>query len=434
MADVFFRDPYTRLTLLQLFCYGFLSLPIAMGGFVLVTYIPTFYAIDLGLGLGLVGAVFVFGRLLDVLTDPIIGYMSDITRTRLGRRRPWMIIGMPLFCLACWWLFIPPETVNLTYLAVSSIAYFLFYTVLDVPYSSTGLEISPYIHERSILASTKAVFQVLGALLAALIPSIFMWEIAGSLGFITKVICGLSLIGVLVFLACVPIRENSLTMASPSFSRSVKTVWSHRSYRYIISAFTSVQTANALIAALTVLFVTHIIGTPKLVGMFLGVLLISSAVFLPVWVWVSKRTSKKRAWASSIFLCTLVLGTIPILGEGDVVPVLIFCIAIGATFGCDAIMPTSMLADIVYRDEKQGQENMASLYLAFKNSVSKLTFIVPMGLAFPVLDFTGFSSGSDAAPHRLGVFIFFYAGLPILLRLISLAIVLKMPETERHQA
>lgn len=421
----------SHLTAWQLICYGALSLPIAMGGFVLVTYIPTYYAVDLGLGLGLVGFIFVLGRLLDVITDPLVGYLSDKTSSRLGPRRPWMIVSVPLYCLAAWALFVPPETVSLTYLIIASAAYFFFYTALDVPYSSVGLEISPYLHERSTLASIKALFQVAGALMAALLPLILLRETEDTLGIITVSIVILSVFCLCTFLVFVPRKNTIRKQNKPNFKQVFLTTWASRPYRFMIAAFFIVQTANALAAGLTVLFVTNIIKAPQLIGLFLGVLLISSALFLPIWILISKRWSKKTAWASAIIICMLVLATAPLLGEGDIIPAMIFFAIIGAAFGCDAIMPTSMLADIVFKDEVDGKGRFAGSYLAIKNSISKLTFIAPMGLAFPILELIGFQSGTENTAHSLSLLVFFYAILPILLRVAALFIVFKMPKTER---
>ena len=423
-----------RLTNWQLFCYGFLSFPIAIAGFVLVTYIPTFYAIEMGLGLSLVGYVFVFGRLLDVITDPLIGYFSDQTQSRLGARRPWMIVGAPLFCLAAWLLFVPPDTATLPYLLLVSSCYFLFYTALDVPYSSVGLEISSRIHERSVLASTKAAFQVAGALFAALIPLIFVLNTQESLTLTSKIILITSFLALCLFLYFVPRKLIIGKPSKPTLERTLSTIWANRPYRYIIFTFLIVQTANALTAGLTVLFVTYIIKAPHLIGLFLGVVLVSSALFLPLWIRLSKRHSKKKAWQSSILICMASLATIPFLGEGDIIHAVIFSVLFGAACGCDAIMPTSMLADIVYKDELDGKGRFAGSYLAVKNSVSKLTFIAPMGLAFPILDAVGFNSNSSNTANTLSVLIFFYAVLPFFLRGIALMGVLKMPQTERLYA
>jgi len=132
----------------------------------------------------------------------------------------------------------------------------------------------------------------------------------------------------------------------------------------------------------------------------------------------------------SLITGSLVLATTPFLNQGDIIPFATLCAVLGAAIGCDAIMPTSILADIVYDGEETRDQRHAGLYLAMKNSVSKLTFIAPMGLAFPILDGVGFVSGEDNSSSALTTLLFFYAALPILLRLIAIFIIRKMPETE----
>ena len=411
--------PKRTFTLWQLICFGVLTTPLAMGGFAFVIFVPTFYAVDMGLGFGLVGAVFVAGRLFDVVTDPLIGHLSDETRTRWGPRKPWIVLGTPAFAVAVWLFLSPPEGAGLLYLLLASALYFLTYTALDVPYSSIGLEISPHTHERSFLASSKAVFQVIGALSVSIIPLAFALQGAAALTVIAITIIGLCLIGLASFLLFVPSKHRPVTAPRISIKQSLSLVMQSRAYKNLIGCFLIVQSANALTAGLSVLYVTHVIKAPELIGAFMGLLLLSSAWFLPVWVNLSKRTSKLKAWQAAILTCCVLLAFAPFLGAGDIIPMFILSAIIGAAFGADAIMPTSMLADIVYADEKDGKNRLAGLYLAVKNSVSKLAFVVPMGLAFPMLDLVQFNEQGNNGTPQVMTLVFFYALLPILLRLIA---------------
>ncbi len=394
-------------------------------------YIPTFYAVDMGLGLGLVGAVFVAGRLFDVVTDPLIGHLSDETRSRIGARKPWMLVGVPGFSIAAWLLLAPPEGAGLLYLLIASGLYFLFYTVLDVPYSSTGLEISPHVHERSVLASSKASFQVIGALFAAAAPVVLMLPIGDTLPVVAQTIMVTSVLGLILFMHSMPERNRTVTEPRASLIKAVKMVWHSRPYRTLISGFLIVQSANALTAGLMVLFITHRLNAPNLIGLLMGLLLLSSALFLPVWVWVSKRKSKQYAWSCSVITCSVVLAAFAFVGEGNVVAAAMLAAILGACFGCDAIMPTSMLADIVYKGEEGGKKRLGGLSLAVKNSVSKLAFVVPMGLAFPVLDLVGFQEQGQNGCTEMLTLVFFFSGLPILLRLAALYVINKQSDTVR---
>lgn len=411
----------------QLIFFGILTTPLAMSGLVLVMFLPTFYAVEMGLGLTAVGAIFAFGRIFDVVTDPLIGNLSDETRSRWGARRPWIVIGVPLYGLAVWMLLSPPEGAGLVYLAVVSAAFFLFYTMVDVPYSSVGLEVSPDIHERSYLAGSKAAFQVVGAIFAASIPAIFLLEVPAALTLTSQFIIGLSLLGLAAFLAFVPVKNRPVTAPRLGLAAAARLVFSQTQFRHLVGAFFIIQAANALTAGLTVLYVTHVIRAPELVGPLIGLLFLSTAVFLPVWVYLSRKTSKKRSWMTAIATCCMALAGAIFLGEGDVIAVALVCVLVGASFGADAIMPTSMLADIVDAGETEGANRLAGTYLAIKNALSKLTFIIPMGVAFPLLDLAGFAEQGDNTGFQLGVLIGFFAVIPIMMRLLGLAVISRAP-------
>lgn len=418
----------------QLISFGFLTTPLAMSGMALVFFIPTFYAVDMGMGLATVGAVFVFGRIFDVITDPLIGYWSDQTRSRFGARRPFMIIGLPFFAISIWLLFMPPENASVLYLVFASACFFLLYTIVDVPYSSIGLEISPHVHERTMLASSKSIFQIIGAITTALIPVVLLTSGGATLSVLAKAIIVLSVMGLVLFVIFMPQHNRPITAPRMSFFSAIKWVFARSTYRYLISAFFVVQSANALTTGLLLLYVTHVLKAPHLIGQFLLVIFLSTALVLPVWVIVSRKYSKKTAWMASIILSAFGLAMTPLIGAGDVLLFFMLSAILGASFGADAVMPTSMLADIVSESESDGQNRTSGTYLAIKNAVSKLTFIVPMGLAFPVLELVGFDkSGANSSTH-LSTLIFFFATLPILLRLVTLLIIRRAPTTQAELA
>ena len=408
----------------QLFCYGFLTAPLALAGFALVFFIPTYYAVEVGLGLGVVGVVFAVGRVLDVVSDPLVGYLSDQTRHRWGARLPWMVWGAPGLVLAVWMLLVPPEGAGLTYLIVASGAFYLLYTIVDVPYSSVGLEISPDENERSTLAGTKAAFQVGGAILASLVPVVLASQMGLSLQAIGLCVLILTVIGLALFWRFVPRTDRQVTLPRIGVVAGYRFVLRHPRFRHLVTVFFVVQAANALTAGLIVLHASHVIGAPQMVGPFFLTIFVSTALFLPVWIWLSKWKSKPVSWACAIVLCCLALGLAVTLGQGDVVAMLVVCALIGASFGSDAMMPTSMLADLVYEGEEAGDHRRAGSYLAIKNAVSKLTFIVPMAVAFPVLDLVGFNKAGANDGTALGVLVVFFAGVPIALRLLALGLLL----------
>ena len=99
----------------QSFLYSVPYLTNALAMTPLITFIPSFYAESHGLSLALVGAILFFTRLTDIVTEPIIGILSDRTKSRFGRRKPWILAGLPFLMLGIWMVFAPPFKVTATY-------------------------------------------------------------------------------------------------------------------------------------------------------------------------------------------------------------------------------------------------------------------------------------------------------------------------------
>lgn len=424
------KDTTSIFTRWQLLSFGVLTTPLALAGFTLVFYLPNFYALEMGLGLTAVGLVLALGRVFDVITDPLIGHFSDQTRGRSGPRAPWILLGAPIFALAVWLFLAPPEGAGLIYLIAVSGLFFLTYTIVDVPYSSIGLEISPDPHERSLLASSKSLFQIAGALAASLIPLVLGAAMGLSLKVIAVTVIVMLAVGLFTLFRFVPaIREPN---AEPRLSlwSGLRWLWTRPQYRSLIGAFFMVQSANALTAGLTVLYVTHVIGAPELIGAFFLIIFTSTALCLPVWLWIARRQSKRAAWITSLIVCSAALAVVPFVGATGIAGFAMFCVILGGVFGCDAIMPTSMLADIIGKTD--GSSRTGATALAVKNAVSKLTFVVPMAIAFPLLDLVGFQEAGENSPMALSVLTIFFAGVPVAIRLLTALVVWRAPLSTLH--
>lgn len=205
-----------------------------------------------------------------------------------------------------------------------------------------------------------------------------------------------------------------------------RAVLEHTEFRFLAITFFVVQGANALTAGLLVLYITHVLQRPDFVGPFFLIMFVSTAGFLPLWVFLSKRFSKQGAWMTSIALCASVLVAAALFGQGNLALLVAFALALGAAFGCDAIMPTSMLADLVYEGDAQDDSRRAATFLAVKNAVSKLTFVLPMGLAFPVLDLVDFNEGGANGTVQVTALVVFFAWLPAALRGLAFLLLTKM--------
>ena len=135
-----------------LMAYGSISLPIGTIGLPVAIYLAPVYSGQLGIGLGIIGWAMIATRLMDFVTDPIIGVLSDRWRPKIGRRRVWLIIGTLVMMSGVYLLFRPHDTVNIAYFLVALSLVYFGYTTLLLPYKAWGAELSEDYHVRTRLS------------------------------------------------------------------------------------------------------------------------------------------------------------------------------------------------------------------------------------------------------------------------------------------
>jgi GPH family glycoside/pentoside/hexuronide:cation symporter len=136
-----------RLPAWRLAAFAALALPLAGAGLPLAVYVPAFYGQSLGLTV--VGGVFMLTRLWDMISDPLIGLLSDRTHTRFGRRKPWIAAGGVIFAASAWAIFLPSGHPGAIYLGAWLFMFYLGWTMMQIPFYAWSGELSAHYHERS---------------------------------------------------------------------------------------------------------------------------------------------------------------------------------------------------------------------------------------------------------------------------------------------
>ncbi len=131
------------------------------------------------------GTIWLLCNVLNGPTDPIVGYLSDRSRSRWGRRKPWVIIGAPLLALSFFFLWTPategPSLANAAILFAALFGFWFFFTVVVAPYLSLLPEITPYDDERVRISAYMGVYEVVGTAAGNLVPPLFAGLFASGL-------------------------------------------------------------------------------------------------------------------------------------------------------------------------------------------------------------------------------------------------------------
>lgn len=429
-------EPGAPLSRRQLLAYGALGFPLAALNLPLYVFLPPFYAEDVGVGLAAVGITLLLARLLDTITDPLIGELGDRMPTRFGRRRPWLVVALPLLITATFMLFVPPAGVGAWYLLIWTSLAYIAWTLMLLPYAAWGAELSRDYDERSRITGIREAFVILGILFAAAVPALVgggNGEVTGAalaaLAWIMAILLPLCLLMLLLW-----VPEPTIEPEPPLGVRAgIALLARNQPFRRLLAAYLLNGIANGLPATLFLLFVGHVLARPDAAGWLLFVYFLAGVAAVPLWLRLSYRIGKHRAWVASMLWASVVFAFVPFLGAGDVALFFAVCVLSGFSLGADLALPASIQADVVDLDWTRSGRRRTGLFFALWSMTTKLALALAVGIAFPILDLVGFVAGGSNSASALFTLAALYSLLPVTLKLLATTLVWNFPLGREEQ-
>jgi len=399
--------------------YGLPALPLAALGLPLYIYLPTFYADQLGLGLTLVGSILLISRITDVISDPLIGLLSDWLPIK-SRRKWLMAIATPLLLVAVWALFIPPPDAGIWWLFCWSILVYLAWSLLTLPYTAWGAELSTDYDQRSVITASRETCVLIGTLIAAGLPlamGLTSDEPGEALRLLAQFL--VVMLPVTIMICLFGVKENSTPFRPINFLAGLSLLNENHLFKRLLFAYLMNGIANGLPATLFLLFVSYVLVAPDQFGMLLSAYFLSGLIGLPLGLALSKRFSKHRIWSISMLWATVIFMWVPFLGEGDVVAFLVICILSGLSLGIDMALPASIQADVIDIDNVKGGGQRSGFFFGIWGMVTKLSLALAVGIAFPLLTFLGFDTTYTSIGNNTMALSLLYGLMPIPFKLIA---------------
>ena len=453
------------------YAHGVLGLPMAVIGYPLAIWIPAHYAGGLGLSLATVGIILMLARLTDVVTDPIMGELSDRWQTRFGRRRPWLIVGAPVMMFGVYKLFVPQGEVDVIYFLVYLTMFFLGSTIIALPHRAWGAELSTDYHQRSRVTAAREFYVLLGLLVAAAVPMVveiladgggsvstvlsIIWHDA--VGAFTgdlldkKIVDRATLTGpvlmwlaytiILVLPVCVFIVLAFVKEPPPrkggsvSIREGVKYLWKNGPMRRVLIIALLVIFGESFRNAVSLFFIRDIVGVPT-IGAAYFFYFVAGLGAIPFWLWLGRKIGKHLAFMGTLVLVSIVSSANLFLSYGDYLPFFLLFIVKGFCYGGLQFLPVAMLADVVDVDTARTGGRRAGTYFAILGLTEKLAIAFGTGFSLILVGQLGFNaSGGVAGSTEAGVLALrlVYCCGPIFFYSIAMYFIWSYPLTpERH--
>jgi glycoside/pentoside/hexuronide:cation symporter, GPH family len=363
-----------------------------------------FYVDLLGLDVRAYGVVMVIYAVIDALDNPVLGHLSDRTRSRFGRRRPWLLVGAPMLAACMIAFFSAPASLDgiglLLWFAVFAILCEAFDSMLNANYGALLPELYPSERDRAVANSLRQGFQLVALVISLAVTPLLTTEVFGTErtteGYqITAIIYGAIATAVIVFMA-LSARENP-RYSTRERSRLLGSVWSIvRNPVFWTVGLTGAAygIAMALVLSGIQLYVRYSLGLPIAYALYLqGVVILVSAAGLAVWTRVVAL--RGALWAWRLAFAVLAAGFAALFFATDLVTAIAAGVLVGA--GWSGMLATNdlIVARVLDGDAARNGEHREGLFLSAFGFFSRLNGIAT-GLALTSLGvFFGYNSGAD---------------------------------------
>lgn len=433
--------PLSRLTKIL---YGSGDLGFSLTSTILGAYFAIFLTDVVGITPGVAAIAIFIGRSWDYINDPLIGHLSDRTRTRWGRRRPFLLFGPLPFALAFTMLWYRPPWEHTLPLAIYyALAYVLFdaaATFVYMPYFALTPELTSDYDERTALTSYRMFFSIFGSLVAFTVPLMIIGSFNPENA--PRVLTMGALFGIIsaipLWLTFVGTREREAYMeqAPPRLLQSLRAALKNRPFVFGMVIFLLTWVTIDILQATLLYFIKYIVRQEAHNDTIMATIFVTALLALPFWEWASRHWDKRRAYAAGIAFWALVQLVLITLTPATALPVLLFlCVLAGIGVGAAHVIPWSIIPDAVEWDEWHTGERHEGMFYSLITLMQKVASSIAIPLVLLLLELTGYTPNAAQQPASALTGIRLVIGpLPALLLGIGIAFALSYPLSRMQHA
>lgn len=428
-----------------LFSTGDLSTSIPLA---ILMFFQLYFLTDVaGLRPDLAGLAVGIPRIWDAINDPLFGLLSDRIRTRWGRRRVLLLFGSVPLGLSFIFMWLVPSLgqVGLAfYYAIVFIFFDTAFTVVHVGYNALTPEMTSDYDERSSLNGYRMVFSISGTLGAIILATVLGWYIQDPQTLFAILGIGLGVISMIppliVFRITTELPAAELPNSLPLKQALTQTL-GNKPFRLVMGLYLLSWTTASILAAVLVYYANYYLKVPDQANYFVLIAEGTAILFIPLWVWVSQKLDKRRAFIWGTVSWIVVLLAIFSLGSDQLILAYLLAALSGSGIATAYVVPWSMVPDVVEYDQVHSGQRREGSYYAFASFFQKLATGAALWGMGTMLAITGYitpeTTGSlPAQPEgAINAIRYFIGPIPAVLLILALLFAWRYPITrESHQA
>jgi GPH family glycoside/pentoside/hexuronide:cation symporter len=413
------KSPAADLPLSTIVNYNIPTVGVGFMFFLVSLYLMKFSTDVLLIPPAAMGLIFGISRIWDAFTDPVAGYLSDRTNTRVGRRRPWMLAAIPFICGTFYMMWNPSESLsdtgNIIWMAIAVVLFYTAMTAFSVPHTSLGAELSTNYHERTRIFGLRHMIWNSGSLLALI--AMHQLIVGGDVrhtAYLISIIAGV-VTAILIAWMFFSIRERPEFQGRGESNVFVAftDVLKNKYALLLLVVFFIENLGGATIGILTPYIAEYVVGRPEKTVIYILLYLIPSVFSVPLWIPLSRRIGKKAMWIFSMLVTGFGFGGMFFLEEGSDTLISVLAVICGLGAGSGAVVAPSIQSDVIDYDEYKSGKRKEGTYFATWNFIFKSATGITLMLTGVVLSLSGFVPNVEQTDTAKLALLTLYAIFPL---------------------
>jgi glycoside/pentoside/hexuronide:cation symporter, GPH family len=354
----------------------------------------------------LAGIAFGIGKMWDAVTDVLIGYLSDRTKSKWGRRRPYIFYGGILLFIAMIIIFTNFNITNqgflFAWIIISGCFLFTSYALVNIPYGALTPDLTKDYNEVTVLNGYRMTFAVIGTLIGAALTFTIVDKIGFSgMGFVMGLI--MMITALITFFT---VREPIAVFAEKTnLLKTYSEIFKNKPFIFALCTWTLHITGITIVQATIKYYFKYIYFREELFPVALLCLLLSAIVFIPVWVMISGKIGKKFCYNTGMMIFALAIIVFFFFGDRSFYVSFIVMSIAGIGFATQYVMPYSLVPDIIeYEYTRSGDRKEGVIYglWIFLSKVGQALAIVLSGFILSVFNYIA-DKPVQAESAKLGI-------------------------------
>ena len=424
--------------------YGIGDMGVAMLTAITQFFLMIYYTDVALIDPAVVGSALMAGKLTwDAVNDPLFGYLSDRTKTRWGRRRPYLLFGAIPLALGTWLLFSIPKGLSgagaFLVVLFSFLIFDTIHTIISVNYSALTPELSQDYDERTSITTIREIFTVAGYILGAATTTVVAGLLMNTFNFSEHAAySGMGLFfGLIamtaVFVTAFGVKEkpDAVIPAKIPPLKAISSTLKNKPFMWLMGCFLLTNFSFTLLTTLLPYYLTYQLGMADQMPIVMIAMLGSIGLFLYPMKLLTDRIGKGPAYAAGLGLAAIACASTFFLPHSPTPLIYVVGVVAGMGFSAQWVCPWSMLPDVVEYDELKTGQRQEGLYYGMWNFITKFTNAFGIAVAGWSLALFGYVANIEQTSHALFGIRLFFGPVSAIVIIIALPLLIWYPITRK---